>query len=221
MNKADIRSRSRSITDLTTSDVSDVVLDMYIQDGYDRVINLERRWPFFEVSSTLSTVANDQTYPLSSIGSGNWREVISVLSTDNGQRLDLIGYEDGEELWGNAPTGVPAYYSLWAGELRFWPTPDAVYTYTLRGYRKPDAWYLSDSTEVDADSRLHLPLVYFAVGQMYQLQEDVELSTFYRNTFEQAVAIARADIMRPVSHRPLVLSQGVDHGPKYLRYRTL
>jgi hypothetical protein len=57
MNLAEIRSKVREIVDMDTDDVSDALLNMYIKDGYDRMISLERRWPFLEKSYTMSTVS--------------------------------------------------------------------------------------------------------------------------------------------------------------------
>ena len=76
----------------------------------------------------------------------------------------------------------------------------------MGGYRKPIDWTANTSTQVDADSRLHQAIVYYVVAQTYQLQEDVELATFYRNSFDEAVRLVAGDIMRPSSHRPLILS---------------
>lgn len=209
MNLGDIRSKVRSITDMDTIDLPNDLLDMYAKDGYQRMISLERRWPFFQKSYTLSTVAEQRDYSISSIGSGDALEITSIVDgTSGGQRLTLISHEDAEAVWsGTSDTpGRPLHFSFWADELYIWPKPDTVYTLSLRGYRKPIDWAANTTTEIDADARLHQAVVYYTVAQVYQLQEDVELSSFYRNSFDEAVRIVASDIMRPSSHRPLVLS---------------
>jgi hypothetical protein len=65
LNLSEIRSKVREIVDMDTTDVSDALLNMYIRDGYDRMISLERRWPFLEKSYTLSTVKNQKSYAVS------------------------------------------------------------------------------------------------------------------------------------------------------------
>lgn len=209
MNLSDIRSKVREIVDMDTTDVSDALLNMYIRDGYDRMISLERRWPFLEKSYTLSTVANQKTYAISSIGTGDVREITSIVEDSvGGIRLTLIDHADGEAFWlGSQDTaGRPMHFSVWEQKLCIWPEPNDVYTLDLRGYRKPTAWDSDDTTEVDADERLHQSLVYYAVAQLYQLQEDVQLARFYRDSFDEAVRLAASDIMRVSSHRPLVFS---------------
>jgi hypothetical protein len=211
MNKAEIRAAARTITELDQNDVTDTTLDLYIKDGYDRIIALERRWPFLEAATTLSTVANQRDYPLSSIGAGNLREVISLVNPDPGARLQLISYDQGEEAFlANQfdHANEPHWWSVWGDSIQLWPKPDAVYQLLVRGYRKPNSWHLSDGVEVDADERLHRSLVYYTVAHLYQLQEDTEMASYYRNTFEEAVQLVRADIMRVPSHGPLMLSAG-------------
>lgn len=211
MNKSEIRAAARVITELDPVDVADATIDLYIKDGYDRMVSLERRWPFFEQSSTLTTVANQRDYPLSGIASGTFREITSLVNATGGTRLQLISYDQGEQVFiasGSDFAAEPQWYSVWASSVQLWAKPDAVYTLLVRGYRKPTDWHLSDSTEVDADDRLHRALVYYAVAQLYQLQEDVEMASFYRSTFDEAVRLAHADIMRTPSAAPLILSGG-------------
>jgi hypothetical protein len=211
VNKAEIRNLARTITELEAADVADATIDLYIKDGYDRMISLERRWPFFEQSATLSSVANQRDYPVSSVGSGNFREITSLVNTTSGARLQLISYDQGEQVFiadGSDFASEPRWWSLWGNSIQLWPKPDSVYSLSVRGYRKPTDWHLSDSTEVDADDRMHRSLVYYTVAQLYQLQEDVEMASFYRSTFDEAVRLARADVIRVPSHAPLILSGG-------------
>lgn len=211
MNKTEIRTAARAVTELDIDDVADTTLDLYIKDGYDRMISVERRWPFFEQSSTFNTVAGQRDYPMSGIGSGNFREITSLVNSSYGSRLQLISYDQGEEVFiasGTDSVGEPRWYSLWGSSIQLWPKPDSVYTLLVRGYRKPTDWHLSDSAEVDADDRMHRALVYYTIAQLYQLQEDVEMASFYRSTFDEAVRLAHGDIMRMPSAAPLILNGG-------------
>lgn len=216
MNLADIRSKVRTVVDMDTVDLPNDLLDMYVRDGYDRMIAIERRWPFLQRSATLSTVANQREYTITSIGVGDFSEIVSIFDTTTvGTRLTLVSHDDAEATWGGNPeaTGRPMHYSVWEGKLNLWPMPASVYSLSLRGYRKPANWLANTSTEVDADSRLHQALVYYAVSQVYQLQEDVQLAAFYRASFDENVKLVASDIMRPSSHRPLILSGQPFHDP--------
>jgi len=217
VNRLDVRAKARAITELTVDDVSDEIIDMYARDGYERIINMERRWPFFETTVTFSASIGDDEYPMSAIS--DLREITSIVDAQSGNRLDLIGYEQGEDVWANASSGRPQHWSLWAYSVKLWPSPDSAYSYRVRGYRKAADWWESDGTEIDADERLHAAVVYYVLSRLYQLQEDIEMSNFYAATFAESAKSAHADIMRAPNQRPLVLNQGVPFGPNsFARY---
>lgn len=217
MNLAEIRSKIREIVDLDQQDISDTLLTMYIKDGFDRIIALERRWPFYQKTFTMTTVAGQRAYDIDTIGDGNLREITSIVDTSTvGNRLEYISYDDAEAVWVGSYDQVqrPLYFTLWQDQVHLWPKPDTTYPLTIRGYRKPTDWSASDSTQVDADERLHQCLVYYGVAQVYQLQEDIELASFYRKSFDEAVRLTAQDIMRPPSQRPLAVSDGAPHNSR-------
>lgn len=216
MNLADIRAKVRTVVDMDTVDLPNDLLDMYVRDGYDRMMSIERRWPFLQKSATLVTVAGQREYPISSIGTGDLSDIISILdSTTVGMRLTLVSHDDAEATWGgaNPQQSRPMHYSVWEQKLNIWPTPNDAYTLLIRGYRKPADWSANTTTQVDADPRLHQALVYYAIAQVYQLQEDIELSAFYRTSFDENVRLVAADIMKPSSSRPMILSGQPFHDP--------
>jgi len=204
----------REIVDMDEVDLPLSLIQTYLRDGFDRMINLERRWSFYETSTTLSTIADTREYAFSSIGSGNFREITSMVdSTAGGFRLTLIDYDDAEKIWLNTTDTAsrPLYFAHWAGSIHLFPKPDMVYTLNVRGYRKPTYAWVTDTTgvlEPDCDDRLHHALIYYAVSQAYKRQEDTELSAVYKQSFDEAVALARRELMRPESHRPMVMSSG-------------
>ena len=46
----------RGIVDLDENDLPTSLLQTYLRDGYDRTINLERSWPFFQTTYTFNSV---------------------------------------------------------------------------------------------------------------------------------------------------------------------
>ena len=211
MNKAEIRNAARAITELEVSDVADTLIDLYIKDGYDRMISIERAWPLFETSATLTTTTGVRDYALSAVGGGNFRQITSLVCTTAPQyRLRQTSFDAAEDAYLTefSDSGPPMWWSLWADQVNIWPIPNAAYTLLVRGHRKATDWHLSDSTEVDADPRLHRALIHFAVAEMFKLQEDPELSAVHRQAFDESVRMAHADIMRAPVNSPLILSGG-------------
>lgn len=217
MNRSDIRTQARAITELDTSDVSDTVLNLFIKEGYIKMLNLEHRWPWLEYTADLVVNVNDVDYP------GQFavfKEITSVTDlSGNGTRLTRISHEMAEQMF-IADTDVssanPWFWSVWNSILYIWPKLSGSLSVRLRGYRAHTAWYNDDTTQVDAAAALHEPLVYYAVSQLYAMQEDVQMSQFWMSKYDEAVKIAQMDLMRGSAARPLQLSHGVGelYGPR-------
>lgn len=202
----------RDITDLDEADLPIALIRTYIRDGYDRVINLERRWPFFESSTTLNTVAEQRDYPLSSIAGGTFREITSIVDNSMaGNRLGLVSIDDAERVWSASldQSSRPLYFVEWGDNIKLYPKPDTVYPLSIRGYRKPTYGWLTDANQqVDCDDRLHTALAYYAISQAYKRQEDTEMSNVYKQSFDEAIGLARNELMRSPSHRAMIFNGG-------------
>ncbi|MGA1764570.1 MAG: hypothetical protein ACO4A3_07805, partial [Ilumatobacteraceae bacterium] len=172
--------------DLDEDDLSNTTLDMYIREGYNRTIQLERRWPFFETSWSVTSNGDLITVPSTVAGISSLVDIVTNV------RLLQIGSELAEDkFYGEVGTGVPAYYTWWGSTLTLYPTPESNRGYTIRGWRKPLDWVASGpNTQVDADSSLHLPIFHYACSLAYAQIEDVELENAYMRrwaaTAEQA-----------------------------------
>ena len=210
MSLTDVRLMVRNISDLDTTDLPNSVLDDFVKEAFQRIIVLERRWPKYQETYTFNTVANQRAYTIATIG--DIREVISLVDTStSGSRLTMIPYDNAEEIWlGNTDTASrPYFYALWDSALHLYAKPDAVYSITVRAYRNPLYTWLTTITDpIDCDEWFHILLVYFVLSRVYQRQEDPELSQMYLKSFEEGVAMARRDLMKTPSARPLLLSGG-------------
>ena len=208
MTRTDIINSVREITEMDSSDVSDAILQLYIRDGYNRIIDLERRWNFLEVSFSMTTTTNQQAYTLNDFTADDVREVVSILDQDNA-RLDYISYDVAEEqfLVSEESFSDPQFYSMWADQIHLFPVPSSVITLLVRGYRAPNDWVTSD-TIVDGPDAFDIPLVYYAVSRVYQAQEEAQTAAIYQGSFNEAIAIARKDLTRPPSATPMVLAGG-------------
>ena len=210
MRLTDVRLMVRNISDLDTTDLPNSVLDDFVKEAFQRIIVLERRWPKYQETYTFNTVVNQRAYTIATIG--DIREVISLVDTStSGSRLTMIPYDNAEEIWlGNTDVASrPYFYALWDSALHLYAKPDAVYSITVRAYRNPLYTWLTTITDpIDCDEWFHILLVYFVLSRVYQRQEDPELSQMYLKSFEEGVAIARRDLMKTPSARPLLLSGG-------------
>lgn len=208
----------------------------FIKEGYQRIVALDGRWPWFQSDYSLTTVEGQRSYrsnftltsttsptinatcPASGKTLSDIKEIINVVNQDlGGLELIYIDQFKAEQIWnGTSDTpGQPVYWSLWGGGLNIWPKPDDAYSFTIRGYRVPDLSWLNDynnpqsTNYVDLDQEFHLMLVNFVMMRVFQYQEDPEMAAVYQRHFQEGVAIAKDNITAPNSNQPLVLSGGL------------
>ena len=202
MNLNQIRFFVRTQLDLDETDLPDVLLDAYVQDGYDHIINLERRWPFFETlwDQIIVPAGGVFTLPVDV-------DVIESMMTYSGQRLWHVDMRWAEDNVGLGAAGTPGYWGRVNRQVRLWPKPSSELTLRARGFRLPSAWIAAGaSSEVDADVRLHLPICWYCCSVGYAQQEDEVLEATYMNRYREAVTLAHDAVMRPTRGNPKILN---------------
>jgi hypothetical protein len=210
MTATQLRSTVRQITDLDSDDLPDGLLNLYIRDGYYRILDLEKRWSFLETSFNFSTVTDVKQYAISGFTVDPISEVVSIVdNTRTGYRLDMVGYDMAEQTYSGSydTSGEPLFYAVWNGNINIYPKPNNARLLTCRGYREPIDWITNDGN-VDAPASLHFPLVYYAVARVYQQMEDTTMATIYKQSFDEGVALARKKLTQPTSHGQLIMAHG-------------
>lgn len=208
MNKTDIISAVREITEMDSADVSDTILEIYLRDGYNRIIELERRWTFLECSFNLTTVDGTGEYTPDDFTTDEIREVVSVVDDEN-NRLDYVGYDDIEQFYlnGGLTVGRPLFYTFWDNQILFFPEPNAAYVLKVRAYRYPTDW-VTDDTSPDGVASFDMALVYYVVSRIYQAQEELNTAATYERMYSDSVTLARRDLTRPPSSAPVKFAGG-------------
>jgi hypothetical protein len=194
MNLQQMRDFVRLQLDLDDTDLPDLLLDTYVQEGYDRVLELEQRWPFFESEWPVETDATGAaTMPVDA-------SVMEMVITPDGRllsriptRLAVLKFPPGQSSSGN-PT-------CWTGvnrAFRVLPAPGSATDLTVYGFRMGSDWIaiVGASGECDCDRRLHIPICWYACSLGYANQEDEVLEATYLNRFKESSAQARDAIMR-------------------------
>lgn len=236
-----------SISDLEISndpneaDINQDLVIQFIKEGYQRIISLEGRWPWLQSVYTFNTVNNQRaynsTFTLTSTSStaitvpaanqtlDNIREVINLVNnTNSGNELIYIDQFKAEQIWCGTDDqpDIPAYWSLWAGQVNLWPKPNDVYAITMRAYREPSLDWLLDvnggsgsTVYVDLNQEFHMMLVNFVMMRIFQYQEDPEMAAVYQRHFQEGVAIAKDNLTAPNANQPVILSGGLQVNPAY------
>lgn len=206
MNKTNIINAVREITEMDSADVSDSVLSIYVRDGYNRIIDLERRWSFLESSFTLTTVVGQEDYTVDDFTADEIREVIAVVDNEN-NRLSYVSYDDAEDVLIDSvlTTGIPNFYSFWGGKMFLFPAPETVIPLSVRAYRYPTDW-VTNNTVPDGVASFDMALVYYAISRVYQAQEELNTAATYERMYSDTVTLARRDLTRAPSSAPMVFA---------------
>jgi hypothetical protein len=185
------------------------LVDMFAEDGFNRIAFSDRRWPFYQSSATLTTSAADQTYTLASL---SLREIKRIVRSGEG---GLMPIDHAEAVgWFGTDTGDPTHWSMLSDVVYLWPIPTSTESLTVVGWREPTAWYNDVSTEIDAHESLHLSVLYWVLSKAYAQLEDTEMAAFYEGMFVSGVEGAqRALKLRNAGDLPLIYSGGVPSSP--------
>jgi hypothetical protein len=218
MNLQDLRNGVRTQLDLDEEDLPNALVDLYLREAFEQTIAFERRWPFYE--TTWGVTATDENPVALPTDVGG---IAAVTEVETGVVLLYVSHQLAEENFrGTLDTGTPRMFSTWGGNVYFWPASDGERAYTIRGYRTPIDWVtLGAAADVDADSRLHLPLIHYAVSRAYAQQEDEVLTEAYLQTWARTVEAARKAIMRPDYQGLSQLNYGLHGNGPTRRYQLV
>jgi len=209
-------------------DISTDLVNGFIKEGFQKVVALSIRWPYYQTTYTFSTVANQRPYttfaqfqPSSATPKSitDIQQITAVVNNgpsagNNGQGNALIYLDQArcESIWVGSQdqASIPAYFSLWGNQLNLWPKPDVVYSMTIRGFRIPSLeWFSDENTAIDISPTLQLPLINYVMARIFQFQEDPEMANEYMKSFERGIAVIQGNLTAPNGNRQLIMSGGL------------
>jgi hypothetical protein len=202
-------------------DISTDLVNGFIKEGFQKIVALSQRYPYYQATYGVSTVSGTRGYAsfgrilpsIVTVSITDIQQIISVVNnTSGGNALVYIDQARAESIWvgtSDQPS-IPAYFSVWANRLNLWPLPDGIYSLTIRGFRVPSlTWFTDENTSIDIDPQMQLPLVNYVMARIFQFQEDPEMAREYMLSFEKAVAIIQGQLTAPSSNRQLIMSGGL------------
>jgi len=210
MDVQELRNYARAQMDVDDRDLPDSVLNVYLQEAFDRTMAFTNKWPRNETVWGLSVLADD---PSATIPADvNIPSITSVIAVDNGYALVQIDQHLAEQNFSPlnvVSQGTPVYFSIWGDQLYLWPRPMAntVFDLRMRGFRQP-VWSNAASTIPDLDPRLHVTLAYFALGLAYAKEEDEVMEGIYMGRWNRDLTQQLKAILEPSHQRPLVMHGG-------------
>ncbi len=203
LSRNDVATHLREYFDVDNTELTDSMIARWVSSGWVKIARKVNNWPAYQTSTELSTVVGQKDYPmpLKMLASVSERVAYGVLRE--------IDQATGERLF-PPPFNVssyPAYWSIWNGLLRIWPTPNAVYLLDVRGYRAP-----VNPLNIAATDAIDLPtqdaedaLILWCIFQASLHQDDYLRPTVYRKEFEEMLRTVEFDAV--ADHEgPIVLN---------------
>lgn len=213
-------------------DISTDLVNGFVKEGFQKVVALSTRWPYYQTTYTFTTTANQRAYSTFAQfqpSSGTPKSITDISQItavvnngpsagNNGQGNALIYLDQArcESIWVGSQdqADIPAYFSIWANQLNLWPKPNDVYAITLRGFRNPLlTWMQDENIAIDISPQLQLPLVNYVMARIFQFQEDPEMANEYMRSFERGIAVIQGNLTAPSSNRQLIMSGGLQLTP--------
>lgn len=179
-----VQARDYGSADLATVKVA-------INEAYETVMS-SARWPFARTTTNISTVAGTASVNLTAIqlqDFGRLRSNSTSVPTPRFVDNDTTDFD----LWtqkasGTAPNGVPQMYSFRDHDtIEFWPTPDAVYTYTLYYWQYPTL-LTADLDEPLIPASERNVLVYGALSKLAERDRDFSGAAYHDALFQRELA---------------------------------
>lgn len=199
MNLTELRERTRRLSGIRSTDLlTDADLDATLNEVYREIAGVVD-WPFLYLDASVVTVAGEPRVAVPAA-----RKITSVyvsspveaaLAQVTPEQLDTLPSEDEGE-----PSVFAVVATAGVPELHLWPTPDTVYTVSLRGYA--DVVDLTAGDEPVWAAEFH-PLVAFAAAARLLAEEgdDSGRMGMYGQEVTSALSRMRSRYMQAASQR--------------------
>lgn len=206
----------RAQADTDTDDAPDSTLEVYARAAYNSIKAMVWPWPLNETSGTFPTAAGTAGYLLNAlVGAPDMQYVTSVSRSD--EVLDYVSPEVFRNLTAEqGSTGTPRVYTVDQSQIKLWPTPSGVATYTVTGYREFADWP-SGSDEPDLPRGFDEAICWYMLSRYYQAQEDLELAQMYMRDFDASVSVQIAAALRgsSLTAGPMIFGGGYERTLDY------
>ena len=212
MSPTEIRQYIYDHLDIDATEVPTSVLNLFMADGYNRIIGEFDDSPtFLHVTYTFDSVTGTNEYDLDSTAGLTSPTALQDVADVRGPSWSLrpVSHRQARDKWRQtAPSsGSPNEFSVWGRSLFIWPQSTAATTYTVTGTRKPQDW-LTLNAAPDCPEEFHRVLADYALGRTYAQQDDAEMAALYLNAFLPAIKMLSRRYFDGSVAQPVVVNRG-------------
>lgn len=224
MSPSDIRTYVYDHTDTEVEDIPTSVLDIFMEDGYNRLLGyFEDSPPWLQVEYSFTCEAGTSAYDLDTYTGLTTPTPLQHVMDVRGPRWTLrpTQHRQVRESWrqDSPPEGTPTEWSQWGRSIYLWPEPTAAEDYTIAGVRQPTDW-LSTNSALDCPAEFHRVVADYTLGRAYAQQDDPEMATLYLDAFVPAIRQLAKRWSSGVRAQPVVVNGGRNAEP-YRAQRVL
>lgn len=197
-----------SFLELDAEELPVTLIDEWIKEGFNRIVSVTARFPFYETVETVEVTAGSNQMVLAEVAPNR---IESVSSPD--RMLDWLSHSEAQRKFHpqfvTIASRYPLAWSRYAGNLYLWPAPSEAQELTVTGWRAPTYDWLSVAGGVpDMDESLQAPLLAFVMHKAYEWDDDPERGAAALASFQSGVDEILGGIMEEVPTAPLVLHGG-------------
>lgn len=170
----------------------------WVNMGYSDFV-LRELWPFRETTGTLALVSGTQEYDLSTNFSDLDEQNITSVAIQ-GATNKKLPYRSFAQLRASEPdldldaSSVPQLYYLKAGQIGFWPKPDAAYSVAIDYFKLPTEM-VGDDAEPILPLHYRESLVHYGISMEHDYNTDPDLAQKSMNRYEQILHSARVNLL--------------------------
>jgi len=153
-------------------------------------------WPFLRDDTTLTLTSGQNTYALpAGVGETSIASVVVLSNDTNRRQLRPRSRYSTDDSPGPLTNGYPLEYSVWRGNVQFFPVPEASETVSIRYFIDPVE--LVNNTDLPIfDAKFHTVIAYgAAVRVLFREGDDTERRAFYNQQFVRGVEQMKEDYL--------------------------
>lgn len=215
-----ILTQVRTALDSDSTELPDAWGIYVINEAESRCYQALKDSSFFRTSDSLSSSTTTALLTLSNVA-----EPVAIHGPT--RELTAIDYETAIRVWplNSSPTastrttGTPTHWSVTyasgAAVVQLWPSPTAVETYVVKGYRTYTAITATGDTP-DFPTSVQRLLGEYAISKGYVLQQDATMAQLVMARFEGELDIIQRQLNRPsLADRYVLGGDRAVRGPSY------
>lgn len=181
----------RRHADADAEDAPNSSLEVYGRIAYNDILSRRNGWPHLAVTYDMTTVASQAEYDLSGLSTTDMDIVTSIVDQVSlGRRLVYMSQADADIAFGgpvNATSDLAVAYTLRGSQVVLYPTPSAIKTYRVRGFRTAATWPNGAGSTPDLPAALHEAIAWYMLSSYFLAQEDTQLAGVYMQEYETMV----------------------------------